>query len=263
MDGDIEVREVSEMADLEDVFRMIDAIWRPEPSAIPVSREMMRALSHAGNYVAAAYQNGQLTGISIAFLSDPPGTSLHSHITGAVGGRGVGRALKLHQREWALRRGLSRITWTYDPLVRRNAHFNLTRLAATADEYLPSFYGTMSDAINSGDETDRVLAVWHLSDPAVVAAASGIPHRVDPPAGAVRALSDQSGRPVIGSTRAPAVLVEVPEDIERLRQEDPGAAKAWRLAMREVLAGLLAEGARVTGFHNRSCYVVARPEESP
>lgn len=256
------VREVHDMADLAEVCELIDAIWRPAPGATPISLELMRALSHAGNYVAAAYQNGQLAGTSIAFLSDPPGTSLHSHITGALGSRGVGLALKLHQRQWALDRGLSRITWTYDPLIRRNAHFNLTKLAAMPEEYLPSFYGDMSDAINSGDETDRVLAVWRLSDPPAVAAASGIPHRVEPPPAAGYALRDEDGKPVIGSTRAPFLLVQTPADAERLRQDDPGAAKAWRLAMREVLSKLLADGAHVIGFHNKASYVVERTEES-
>jgi predicted GNAT superfamily acetyltransferase len=258
----IEVRELHDIRDLVDVCALIDSIWRPDPGAAPISLELMRALSHAGNYVAAAYQDGQMVGTSIAFLSDPPGSSLHSHITGAVGGRGAGLALKLHQRRWALERGLSRITWTYDPLVRRNAHFNLTKLAAMPEEYLCSFYGTMADAINGGDETDRVLAVWHLSAPAVVAAAGGIPHLVDVPAGAVHALSDRDGRPAFGTVDAPAVLIEVPEDIERLRQDDPGAAKTWRLALREVLTGLLAEGAHVSGFHDRSCYVIEHTEES-
>jgi predicted GNAT superfamily acetyltransferase len=250
------------MADLTEISQLMDSIWRPPPGATSISVELMRALSHAGNYVAAAYEDGRMAGASIAFLSDPPGTSLHSHITGAVGSHGVGLALKLHQRQWALDRGLSRITWTYDPLIRRNAHFNLTKLGAMPEEYLCSFYGTMSDAINNGDETDRVLAVWHLTGPAAVAAGNGSPYQVQPPAGAVYALSDADGKPVIGSTRGPAELIQVPRDAELMRQEDPGTAKAWRLAMREVLGGLLAEGARVTGFHNKSCYVVERPEES-
>jgi predicted GNAT superfamily acetyltransferase len=258
----VEIREVHAMADLAEVSQLMDSIWRPPTGATSITAELMRALSHSGNYVAAGYEDGRMVGASVAFLSGPPGTSLHSHITGAVGGHGVGLALKLHQRRWALDRGLSRITWTYDPLIRRNAHFNLTKLAAMPEEYLCSFYGAMSDAINNGDETDRVLAVWDLAGPAAVAAASGSPYQVQPPADAVYALSDEDGKPVIGSTRGPAELIEVPPDVELMRRDDPDTAKAWRLAMREVLGGLLAEGARVTGFYNKSCYVVERPEES-
>ncbi|GAA2079193.1 GNAT family N-acetyltransferase [Actinomadura alba] len=254
----IEVRELYELEDLYEVYRLIDAIWHPDPGAEPVQVELLRALSHAGNYVAGAYQDGRLVGMSIAFLAAPPGVSLHSHMTGARAGRGIGMALKLHQRRWALDRGLSRITWTYDPLVSRNAHFNLVKLGARPVEYLASFYGAMDDSINSGDETDRVLAAWPLADPRVVAAAAGRAVQAGVPAGAVAALSDHDGRPVPGTTNAPALLVAVPQDIEGLRRRDPEAARAWRVALRDVLGGLLDEGARVTGFHRRSCYVVER-----
>ncbi|WP_241682876.1 hypothetical protein [Actinomadura sp. J1-007] len=91
--------------------------------------------------------------------------------------------------------GLSRITWTFDPLVRRNAHFNLVKLGARPEEYLPSFYGAVEDSINGGDETDRVLAVWPLNDARVVAAVEG--RREAVPDGAV-ALGERDGRPVRG-----------------------------------------------------------------
>ncbi|MDP9849715.1 putative GNAT superfamily acetyltransferase [Streptosporangium lutulentum] len=252
------LRELHLIEEFEDVFRLFDDIWRPDPGSAPVTVEMMRALSHAGNYVAGAYDGDRLVGASVAFLGAPPGQVLHSHVTGASIGRGIGFALKLHQRAWALERGLERITWTYDPLVRRNAHFNLAKLGARPEEYLPSFYGAMDDAINAGDESDRVLAVWRLSEPHVLAAARRRPHPPRVPSGAVAALSDRDGRPVLGRADARTVLVAVPEDIEGLRRTDPGAAKAWRHAVRDVLGGLLSEGASITGFHRGSCYVVER-----
>jgi predicted GNAT superfamily acetyltransferase len=258
----VEVRELHDVADLTKACELFDSIWRPAPGATTIQLETLRAFAHAGNYVAAAYQDGRMVGAAAAFFAEPLGTSLHSHITGAVGGRGIGLALKLHQRRWALSRGLSSIAWTYDPLIRRNAHFNLTKLAAVPEQYLRSFYGTMSDSINSGDESDRILLVWHLSDQRAVAAADGTPHQVPLPEGAAYALANRDGKPVTQAADAPALLVETPADIERLRQDDPGLAKAWRLAMRDVLGGLLAEGARVTGFYNRSSYVVERAEES-
>ncbi|MBO2457612.1 GNAT family N-acetyltransferase [Actinomadura violacea] len=247
------IRELHDLADLQETYRLIGRIWGDD--AGPVSVEMMRALAHAGNYVAGAYEDGRMVGCSVAFLAAPAGTALHSHVTGAVAGRGIGLALKLHQRDWALARGLSRITWTYDPLVRRNAHFNLVKLGARPEEYLTSFYGAMTDAINGGDETDRVLAAWDIAGPP--------PRPAEPPADAAHGVLDRDGRPVIGSVDAETVLVALPEDIEGLRRADPGAARAWRLAVREVLGGLLAGGARVTGFHDRTCYVVSRAPRPP
>ncbi|GAA0986717.1 hypothetical protein GCM10009555_064720 [Acrocarpospora macrocephala] len=256
------LRELRHSAEFEDAFRLFDTIWHPEPGGEPITVELMRVLSHAGNYVAGAYLEGRLVGASMGFLAAPAGDVLHSHVTGASIGRGIGFALKLHQREWALARGLNRITWTYDPLVRRNAHFNLAKLGARPEEYLPSFYGTMADAINSGDESDRLLAVWRLSEPHVAAAARREPYRTAVPAGAATGLGEQDGWPVFGRADAGTVLVAVPADIEELRRRDPDAAKAWRHAVREVLGGLLEQGARVTGFHDRSCYVVERRDIS-
>src|SRR5690606_33094168 len=160
-------------------------------------------------------------------------------------------------RRWALERGLRRITWTFDPLVRRNAHFNLAKLGARPEEYLPAFYGVMDDAINQGDEADRVLAVWPITDPRVEALAAG-DRSLAPPPDAVVALADRDGRPAPGHADGATVLIAVPEDIERLRRTDPGAAKAWRHAVRETLGAMLAEGRKVTGFHDKSYYVVEK-----
>ncbi|WP_369217560.1 GNAT family N-acetyltransferase [Streptomyces flavofungini] len=252
------VRELHELPDLEAVDSLFERIWGSGPGGSPMGVEQMRALSHAGNYVAGVYAEGRLVGAAVAFFAAPAGEALHSHVTGALPGHAAGLALKRHQREWALARGLSRITWTYDPLVRRNAHFNLSKLGARPVEYLTSFYGPMDDAINGGDDTDRALCSWELSDPAVRAAAASAPLPVHVPAGAVTALAVRDGLPAVGRLDAPALLVEVPPDIEALRRADPGAAKAWRLAMREVLGGLLSDGADVIGFHDRSSYVVVR-----
>ncbi|MER6948383.1 GNAT family N-acetyltransferase [Nonomuraea sp. NPDC000554] len=246
----VTLRELHEMADLEQVIALFDRIWRPRPGGEPITLEMLRVLTHTGNYVAGAYEGGRLVGASVGFLSAPIGDALHSHVTGAERGRGIGLALKLHQREWALERGLSRITWTYDPLVRRNAQFNLAKLGARPEAYLPSFYGVMADAVNEGDESDRLLTVWRLTGPAAP------PPEV--PADVVIGLGEQDGWPVPGRTDAAMVLVAVPADIEGLRRRDPATARRWRLAVREVVGGLLNDGARVTGFHHRSWYVIEK-----
>ncbi|MEV0390844.1 GNAT family N-acetyltransferase [Nonomuraea sp. NPDC050643] len=252
----IEVRELRDMAEFERVYALFDGIWGFGSGDPPITMELMRALSHAGGYVAGAFDGDRLTGGSVGFLA--AGNALHSHVTGATAGRGIGFEVKQHQRRWALERGLERITWTYDPLVRRNAHFNLAKLGARPREYLPRFYGAMEDAVNTGDESDRVLAEWSLTDPHVVALARREPYVTPVPGGAVVALADEGGRPAPGAADAGTVLVAVPPDIEGLRRTDPGTAKAWRLAVRDVLGGLMARGHRVTGFCGKSYYIVEK-----
>ncbi|MEO3796915.1 GNAT family N-acetyltransferase [Nonomuraea sp. B10E15] len=249
------IRELHANEQFEQVDELFERIWGFEPDSRPITAGLMRALTHAGNYVSGAFDGDRMVGASVGFFGQD--STLHSHNTGAAAGRGIGFELKLHQRQWALDRGISRITWTYDPLVRRNAHFNLAKLGARPAEYLPNFYGVMADAINQGDESDRILAVWPLTEPRVEAAVRRVPCLPAVPEDAVVGLGDD-GRPVEGRTDGRVVLVAVPEDIERLRGVDTGAAKAWRHAMRDVLGGLMEEGATVTGFHRKTYYVVQR-----
>ncbi|MDA0634959.1 GNAT family N-acetyltransferase [Nonomuraea sp. MCN248] len=242
----MEIRELRLLEEFHQAYELFDDIWRPDPRNVPMPVELMIAFAHAGGYVAGAYEGERLVGASVGFLAAD--RTLHSHVTGAVAGHGAGHALKLHQREWCLRRGLERITWTFDPLVRRNARFNLVKLGARPEEYLERFYGVMADAINGNDESDRLLAVWRLDRPAGTAAEVAYPS----------VLADSGGRPVIKPVEEPAVLVATPPDIEAMRRHDPQTAREWRLATRETLGGLMAAGARVTGFTADGEYVVER-----
>jgi predicted GNAT superfamily acetyltransferase len=264
----VQFRELAELADLSRLCALIDEIWHPNPANLPVSAEFLRALAHAGNYVAGAFHGDQLVAGCVAFFGSPASRSMHSHIAGVsprLPVRHVGFALKLHQRAWALSRGVSVITWTFDPLVCRNAYFNIAKLAAAPVEYLPDFYGAMDDEINSGDDTDRLLVHWPLADDAVVRAAQGLGIAADAAglraAGAAVALdAGPDGRPAPGLAdgKVPTVLVRVPQDIEATRRADGPAARLWRSAVRDVLGGLMADGGQVTGFDRSGWYVVRR-----
>ena len=265
--GGVRLRELHELVELERLGQLYQEIWATDPAVGPmVTTEWLRALEHAGNYVTGAYAGDKLVGGCIGFFAAPVGRVLHSHVAGVAAGmrgRNVGFALKLHQREWALRRGITEITWTFDPLVRRNAYFNLAKLGALPVTYLANFYGSMSDQINAGEESDRILVSWRLEAPPVVRACAGRPREVDLAAlragGAVVGLdTDGAGRPKLGSVAGDLVLVAVPPDVERQRLEDRQVARAWRHALREVLAGLVGGGAAVTGFAREGWYVVAR-----
>ncbi|MFI6292077.1 GNAT family N-acetyltransferase [Nonomuraea sp. NPDC050790] len=242
--SDLDLRELHDQDEFAGLYRLFDDIWRPEPGNPPVTVELMKVFSHTGGYVAGAFRDGELVGGSVGILA--AGGTLHSHVTGALPGQGIGMPLKLHQREWALERGITRITWTFDPLVRRNARFNLVKLGARPEEYLEDFYGVMGDAINEGDRSDRLLAVWRLEETAA-------PYLVER---ATAGVAERDGLPVVGSVDGPVVLVATPRDIETLRRENPEAGRAWRTAVREVLGGLMGAGARVVAFTDRGEYVL-------
>jgi len=266
--GGLQVRVLDALPDLDAVQRLYDEIWRPGGTNSPVTTELLRALGKAGSYVGGAFDHGELVGACIGFFGAPASGSLHSHIAGVsprVQGRSVGFALKAHQRAWALLQGIREISWTFDPLIARNAYFNLAKLAADPADYLPNFYGRMNDGINGADDTDRLLVSWRLDAEAVSAACAGRHRAV--PAAVLRAASPAlavapSGAPLLAprvTTRT--VLVGVPPDIEGMRVSDPALASAWRAALRDVLGGLLAEGARVRGFDRAGWYVVDRQVE--
>jgi predicted GNAT superfamily acetyltransferase len=261
----VEVRELTDLVQLEQVVGLFSTIWGRSDNP-PVTIELLRAFAKAGNYVGGAFDDGRLVGACVGFFHAPSEDALHSHIAGvspAATGRSIGFALKLHQRSWALLRGVSEIAWTFDPLVSRNAYFNLVKLAARPHEYLPNFYGPMLDSINGDDDSDRLLVRWRLRDPAVVLACAGgsvaAVARDELAAGAVVALgASANGTPVPGRLDGTTSLVAVPRDIAAIRAGDPALALRWRIAVREVLSALVADGGRVDGFDRSGHYVVRR-----
>jgi predicted GNAT superfamily acetyltransferase len=250
-----------------EVSRLLDAVWGRDPAAGSImDPAALTALAHAGGQLTGAFRGGQLVGATAAFLGrSPQGAAfLHSHVTGVVAGdegRGVGRALKWHQRAWALERDIPRVRWTFDPLVRRNAVFNLLLLGARAVEYAEDVYGRLRDSRNAGSPTDRLVTDWELTAPRVEAAAAGRPAAPDVTAlrraGAVPVLSvDPRGAPALAPSDAPRQLVQVPADIERLRGEDPELALRWAEAVRSSLGDALRAGARVSGVTRDGWYVL-------
>jgi predicted GNAT superfamily acetyltransferase len=257
----IEVAEVHDLAKLNAISNLFDELWGTGRGDSYLAPSHMRAMTHAGNYCAGAYANGSLVGGVIAFLGqDAEGTYLHSHILGvspAHRGGNVGFALKQHQRAWALDHGLDKITWTFDPLVRRNAFFNLHKLGAHVGAYLENFYGDMEDDINGGDESDRILAEWRLTDERVgLAAASGLTETDLASLDATVAL-DTDGEV---STKAwgDTVVCATPEDVVELRRVDQDAAERWRGALRSTVGRAINDGYRVTDVTRSGWYVLER-----
>jgi predicted GNAT superfamily acetyltransferase len=226
-----------------DVLR---AVWGSVDTVAPSN--LLRAVQHTGGYVFGVYDDdGVMLAVSVGFLASE---GLHSHITGVVPAgqrRGLGFALKQHQRAWALERGITTITWTADPLVRRNVAFNLHALGAHVVDYLPDHYGPMNDGLNRSDESDRFSLHWDLLAPPVVAAEKGrLPWLVSDAPLAVASTADDL--PVLDAAGDGGRRVQLPSDIEAIRRTDPEVARAWRLAVRDAVLAGLAAGLSITGL---------------
>jgi predicted GNAT superfamily acetyltransferase len=259
------ISELKELDDLRALERLFSDIWE-RPGEAPIVSDVLMALAHSGNYVAGARVDGRLVGGLVGWLggSPPEHLLLHSHILGVVPEsqvRGLGFALKQHQRTWCLERGVKTMEWTFDPLVRRNAYFNLNKLGAEAREYLVNFYGEMTDGINAGEESDRILISWHLDSRQAEEAAAGRPYNPsgeEMKRGNVDALvaAGPGGEPVPGSSSARVVRCQVPDDIVALRRANPELARAWRVAVRHALTSAFGAGYRITGVTRPGWYVL-------
>jgi predicted GNAT superfamily acetyltransferase len=266
------VEQLSALEELRELESLLAGIWE-RPGEPPINIDMLRALSHSGNYVAGARVDGRLVGGLVGWLGARAAHELHlhSHILGVFAegqAAGVGFQLKQDQRRWCLERGVTTVEWTTDPLVSRNAYFNLTKLGARASEYLVDFYGVMTDGLNAGEESDRLLITWELDSSEAKSAAEG--HPADPDIdrltrdGAAVALAvGPAGEPVAGPASTARVLIcQVPPDIVAIRHESSAVAHSWRLALRHVLSGALDAGYEVTAATRNGWYVLksSRPE---
>ncbi len=261
--SEVSIHILDSPEDLRSVNELFAGIWGPNGQEPIMTTTLLTAFAHNGNYVAGAFRFGELVAASVGFLGKLSShVHLHSQITGVVPsfqGRSVGFAMKQHQRAWALSNGVEEITWTFDPLVGRNAHFNINKLGAGIVGYKENFYGPMSDSINRDDESDRCLVAWDLSSDRVVNAAEGSPTPPDVVPAALPLLDkDASGSPVLKRQEAPVLLALIPRDIIELREERPSEAAAWRVNLREALVWAFGKGYVVTGMTREGQYVLTR-----
>ncbi len=202
---------------------VVDEVWGP--NQLP-QQSMLRAFAHAGCTLLGATVGGRPVGMTLGFLGWNGGLHLHSHMTAVLpnsASTGIGYALKLWQRAVCLREAIHEMRWTYDPMVARNAHFNLVKLGAVAVSFQPNFYGVMTDTVNAGDDSDRFEVSWRLDSGRVMAALAGAPQR---PGDVVRSLA-------------------IPSDYTVLSRTDPPAARAARQTGRAALLEAQREGLAV------------------
>jgi predicted GNAT superfamily acetyltransferase len=265
--ANVEILPILDAEAAHRVSGLLSEIWAKDHDQPIVAAEIIRTLAHVNAYGAMAVSGVDVVGAALGFLGfDDRGTYLHSYIAGVterLRGSNVGFALKQHQRAWTLRHGMTTVTWTFDPLVRRNAYFNLVKLGAAAVAFHKDFYGSMHDEVNAGDLSDRILIEWSLDSPRAVGASALAAEPLDITAfdkrsTVVRLSVGAGGAPEVATERGTVELVRIPDDIVALRNADPGLARRWRLALRETLGVALEEGYRADGITRDGWYVVRR-----
>lgn len=267
----LEFRVVLDPEELKAIVHLQTVVWSmPASEAVP--HNMLFAIIHGGGNVIRADLDGELVGFTLGIVAlhgrEP---IIWSHMAGVVPqhqGKGIGLALKFAQRRWALENGYKVIAWTFDPLQRGNANFNLHLLKATAANYHVNFYGTMADGINAGMPSDRLEAHWNLLDPHVIASENMLDH---PPASTTfqreqfLLYSDDDGQTHLqlpSSWTGQWYCAEIPMHLARLKKDNLSKAQAWQVHLREALGTAFAAGYKALDFANdgkRCWYILGRP----
>ena len=228
------IRHCHEIQELEACVRVERAVWKSSDiDVVPIP--LFVVASETGGQVIGAFHGTDLVGFTLAIAGwRARKPLLHSHMTAVLDGfrdRGVGRRLKLFQREDALARGIALVEWTFDPLVTKNAYFNFMRLGAIARRYLPNTYGITTSPLHGSLPTDRLVAEWHLRSARV--------RRV------------LAGKHVSALPSKKAVRITIPSNLERQRSSDPAPALQIQSEVRAEFLKWLGKGYAATGVQPR------------
>ncbi len=259
------IRPLQTIAEFDACEELQKLAWDAEQASV-VPTHMLLTIAKSGGLCLGAFdRQGELLGFVFGILArrQPPSQGLrhHSHMLGVHPdwwGQGIGYRLKLAQRDTVLAQGLDLVTWTFDPLERRNASLNFGKLGVVCATYQVDLYGDMREGLNLGLPSDRFQAEWWLSSgrvrrrlggerPAVDVAAltaggallnpsrfgaDGLPHPADPPA----------------RLEGEHLLVEVPADVQALKRANLALAQAWRQTTRAIFRAAFEQGYRAIEY---------------
>jgi predicted GNAT superfamily acetyltransferase len=227
-------RSLVSLSDINQAREIFDRTWAPVNST-EVTPNLLQAMVHSGSYLSGAFIDNKIVGAAFAFPATNGGLHLHSHMTAVLPefrDKGVGYSLKIDQWNWAKKKNYSHLSWTFDPLVRRNAKLNIVKLGVDISDYFPNFYGDMPDSLNAGDESDRLMVSWRTDKDAPRA------------------------RELVTNPEPGDVLIEIPEDIVAIRSKNQSESMNWRRQVREQFMAAFEKNGKVIGFSANNEYVV-------
>lgn len=260
-----EFRALETLDELRACVRLQRTTWG-EGFADIVPASILQVSAKIGGFAGGAFEDDRLIGFVYSLLGRFEGVAAHwSHMLAvhpSARGGGLGRKLKLFQREAVRASGIDTVFWTYDPMVARNAHMNLNRLGATVLRYVPNMYGSGTGSpLHAGGDTDRFIVRWDLDGPdtrrAIKAGAARsarrLAARLPDPAHVV-------SRPSAGFPADDKVFVEIPADVESMPPDE--SLIRWRETVRDAVSTYLRRGYEVQSMvANRAsgrCFYVLR-----
>jgi predicted GNAT superfamily acetyltransferase len=230
----VTVQKLTDFSELNSARNIFDDTWSLSVGT-EITLNLLIAMVHSGSYLSGAFLDNKIVGAAFAFPATNNGSHLHSHMTAVLDAyrdQGVGYALKIDQWNWAKKENYSHISWTFDPLVRRNAKFNTVKLGVDISAYYPNFYGAMPDVLNAGDESDRLMVSWSTD------------------------INAPKARELITSPRPDDILIEIPDDIVAIRSKNKSENMKWRRQVRDQFLAAFEKNGKVVGFSENNEYVV-------
>ena len=230
----VEIHPLESLSEQNLAREIFDKTWAMH-SGTEITPNLLQAMAHSGSYLSGAFIYNKLVGAAFAFPATNNGLHLHSHMTAVLDefrDQGVGYALKIDQWNWAKKQKYPYLSWTFDPLVRRNAKLNIVKLGVDISTYHPNFYGEMPDALNAGDESDRLMVSWST------------------------VVNAPKARELITYPKPEDILIEIPEDIVGIRSKNQSESMNWRRQVREQFLAAFEKNGKVVGFSANNEYVV-------
>jgi predicted GNAT superfamily acetyltransferase len=287
LDG-IQIRQLTSFAEMDEVVALQRQIWN-DPTTV-IYQHMLISLVRSGGLLMGAFKGNHLIGFVLSYLgiespeADRPAmanlkmVSQRMAVLPEYRGGGVGYALKLAQRDYAVKQGIRLITWTFDPLNSRNAHLNIRKLGVTVQHYERNYYGTKPSPLVSLDQSDRLVADWRVTNARVEQRLHGRRGQLRLEqylsADTVKIINPSSAGPdnlprpgVPQPTIGLLALAEIPSNFDAILHADNGLAREWRLHSREVLNHAFHSNYIITDFlhvehegRERSFYVFSAAE---
>ncbi len=258
----IRIRDLHGLDDYRAVVELEQAIWGYTDLADVVTVPVLIITVKRGGILIGAFDdNDRMIGFAFSIVGVKHGRATQwSHMMGVLPEHrrtGLGRMLKLAQRDRAIAAGFDLMEWTFDPLQALNAHLNFAKLGVVCDEYVENLYGDSTSALHRGTPTDRVVVQWLLKEPHVerrIAGTDAPSMRANEAAEAplVNQTIDAGRWPAPGvsdlAIEARRVWVEIPIGFTQMLQETPDLALEWRMKTREIFNAYFGRGYRAVDF---------------
>lgn len=233
----LHIRQLETLSEFAEVVALQQEIWGFQDVEL-LPRRLFVVASKIGGQVLGAYDGNRLVAFCLCIPGLKPGGRgyLYSHMLGVLPeyrNTGLGRRLKLVQREFALRAGINLIEWTFDPLELKNAFFNIEKLGAVVRRFVHNQYGTTTSHLHAGLPTDRLVAEWHLQSPRAIAALEGV-------------------ATTPGLEERTVARIAVPADINEVKQQDPERARSVQASVGSQFDECFGQDLTVTGFERSS-----------